>query len=392
MRHRPVQTLRRPAQDAHSHPTMRLVSVTRIPTRARLARDVRIGPLGTVPLLRAGAAVEPRYRTRMLQLGVPAVWIDDELSRGIEPLDPLSAPARERVGDAVVKTLGEARSGLAEKQSAISEASLARLRAVAEMIAEEIANCPEAAYALTEMATADSYTHRHSVRVTTLGLLLAARHWARHGWMDHTRKRRFDGIPERLTLLGVGLMVHDIGKLAIPSQVLNKPGRLDASEWELMRRHPDIGVSMLPAAQTSYRVLAVVRQHHERLDGSGYPSALTGEAIHEFAKLCAIADVYDAICSERPYKAAAPPHVGLKIVRDGGGTAFDAAMVDSFCRVVMPYPPGHEIVLPDGRVGIVVDVRPDAPYEPLVRIPFEGGGFDERRVRLDEQAGAQLAA
>ena len=118
-----------------------------------------------------------------------------------------------------------------------------------------------------------------------------------------------------------------------------------------MKTHAVAGVELLRPADLSPLALSVVRDHHERIDGSGYPDGLIGHQVQEFPRIAAVADVYDAVTSERVYKPAAPPHVGVKVIRSGTGTGFCPNVVRAFRAVVMPYPVGHEIKLPDGRVG-----------------------------------------
>jgi HD-GYP domain-containing protein (c-di-GMP phosphodiesterase class II) len=244
------------------------------------------------------------------------------------------------------------------------------------MIAASITDSPDAALFLGDLAGADQYTHRHSVNVTALGLLIGRAYWRTEGWIDFKGRRRWDRIDERLAKLGMGLLLHDIGKMVVPAEVLNKPGKLDAEEWELMRSHPDAGVALLDTATISPLVRSVVRDHHERFDGSGYPRRLAADQLGEFPRIAAVADVYDAITSQRPYAPAEPPHVGVRVIADGAGTAFDPAVVRVFSRLVMPYPVGTEVTLPDGCIGVVEEVDPDRPYEPLVR-------SDSGSVRLD---------
>lgn len=174
--------------------------------------------------------------------------------------------------------------------------------------------------------------------VTALGLLLGRTHYRRHGWLDYRGKRRFDGIDARLTLLGMGLLLHDIGKMAIPSSILNKEGPLDDAEWELMRSHPEAGVALLNTDTVSPLVKSVVRDHHERWDGSGYPRGIAGDRISHFAQIAAVADVYDAVVSARPYKPAAPAHVGVSVIVNGAGSMFSEEVVDAFRAVVMRIP------------------------------------------------------
>ena len=204
------------------------------------------------------------------------------------------------------------------------------------------------------------------------------------GWVDWAGRRRFDEIEERLTTLGTGLLIHDIGKLAVPHEILNKPNSLSPEEYEVVKTHPEAGVEMLPSDRMSSLVLAVVRSHHERWDGLGYPHGKAGDRIHLFARIAAPADVYDAITSDRPYKQAAKPYIGVRAVCEGAGSQFDPKIVEHFRRVVMPYPIGHEIALPDGQIAVVASVDPEQPYFPTVRTRNENGGIDETVVDMSE--------
>jgi HD-GYP domain-containing protein (c-di-GMP phosphodiesterase class II) len=243
-------------------------------------------------------------------------------------------------------------------------------------------DCPEAALALEDLNAFDSYTHRHSVQVTILGLLIARRVWTKDGWRDFRGRTRRDGVEERLRKLGIGLLVHDVGKIAVPPEILNKPGRLTDAEMTVMRTHPQAGAELLRSAGMSLLGLSVVRDHHERIDGSGYPRGLSGSQVQEFPRIAAIADVYDAVTSARAYKGAAPPHVGVRVIRDGAGTQFCPALVEHFRAVVMPYPVGHEIALPDGRTGVVARVDVAAPDVPTVRVADGRGGVEELAVDM----------
>jgi len=122
----------------------------------------------------------------------------------------------------------------------------------------------------------DDYTHKHSVQVTLLGLLIARRAWQTDGWIDYRGHRRFDRIDDRMRKLGLWLLVHDVGTLAVPPEILNKPGRLTDPEMEIMKTHAVAGVELLRPADLSPLSLSVVRDHHERVDGSGYPESLFG--------------------------------------------------------------------------------------------------------------------
>lgn len=152
-----------------------------------------------------------------------------------------------------------------------------------------------------------------------------------------------------------------------------------------MRTHPDAGVELLRGADLSPLVLSVVRDHHERPDGTGYPRAMAGTKVQEFPRIAAVADVYDAVTSERVYKPAGLPRLGVRVIREGTGTQFCPEVARHFAAIVMPYPVGHELRLPDGRVGVVSAVDPATPDLPTVRV-LEDGWVTEFAVDMSETA------
>ena len=157
-----------------------------------------------------------------------------------------------------------------------------------------------------------------------------------------------------------------------------------------MKAHPDAGVELLRPADMSPLSLSIVRDHHERMDGSGYPEGLHGTQVQEFPRIAAVADVYDAVTSERVYKPAAPPHVGVRVIREGTGSQFCPSIVRHFRAVVMPYPVGHEITLPDGRAAVVASVDIASPDVPTVRVRGDAG-IEEFTVDMTDGAATSAA-
>lgn len=361
---------------------MRLIRLSAVSDGMVLARDLRTGRPGEIPLLRAGVRLSGSYASRLRSIGIQTVWIDDELSRGIEPLPPLEPEQRTAAESAVAQSFQHTSRALSTGGSAVPPRDLELLSSTVAAIAASLADVPEASLALGDLAIADAYTHRHSVQVAIIGLLIARRHWHRNGWRDATEHVRYDRIDARLTKLGVGLILHDIGKLAVPPAILNKPGRLTEEEFAQIRLHPAAGVDLLRAANPSPLTVATVRDHHERLDGSGYPAGRSAEVIHEFARICAIADVFDAVCSERPYKSAAPAHVGVNIIGEGvlrGG--LDPAIAAAFRRVCMPFPLGTDVVVDGETLGVVAAIDADEPWMPVVR-RLRNGAMEELALDL----------
>jgi HD-GYP domain-containing protein (c-di-GMP phosphodiesterase class II) len=243
------------------------------------------------------------------------------------------------------------------------------------------------ALALNDLANADGYTMKHSLAVTALGLAIGLRLMRKFGWSDFRGQRRFDELDERLQLLGVGLLLHDIGKLAVPAEILHKPGRLTEEEWTAMRAHPELGHQMLKEASGISPVSRIiVRSHHERWDGTGYPDRKAGTDIHQFARIATVADVFDALTSERPYKKAEAAHRGYEFVLSRVGREFDPEVVEIFRASVAPHPPGTGVVLSDGACGVVKEVKQGLVNRPIVRVVLDSSGalIEPREIDLAE--------
>jgi HD-GYP domain-containing protein (c-di-GMP phosphodiesterase class II) len=243
------------------------------------------------------------------------------------------------------------------------------MAAIVDQIVAAVAGHGETALVLTDLHAADAYTHQHSIDVCALGVLLGRTLFLRDGWRDYKGRRRVDGVNRRVHQLGLGLLLHDVGKIGVAPEILNKPGKLSDDELALMRTHPEIGAHMLTSNAFSPLVRAVVREHHERWDGKGYAQGIAGSDINQLARIAAVADVYDAVTSERPYRPARPAHIGVEEIIKGSGTQFDPEVVDIFRSLVMPYPVGTEITVDEGRVGVVASVDAADPHRPLVRFP-----------------------
>ena len=356
---------------------MRLVSLDRLRPGSMLGVDVHETGDDGPPLLRRGVTLHEKYIEALRGKGVLSVWVDDDLSEGMVPNRLLSTGTERQAVTAVSSALGDATDALAAGRGLSAEA-VNELETVAELIAKEVHTSPNVGLHLADMLGADQYLLQHVVDVTALGTVLAARLFRRNGWIDHLGQRRVDDIDPRLGKIALGLLLHDIGKLAIPADILNKPGKLTSQEWDEVRKHPQTGADML-GMNGSLVIRAVVKQHHERWDGLGYPDGKAGDEIHQFARIAAVADVYDAVTADRPYRRAMAPHQGCRIIRAGAGTHFDPEVVDIFNKVVLPFPPGVEVELADGRQALVVDADPHVPYEPTVRVRNSNGSIEEIR-------------
>ena len=360
---------------------MRRVPVAELKTGDRVARDVYADPAG-LPLLKAGIRISDSYRESLKRADVPAVWVDDALSKGIEPLEVLSEETKRRATMAIRDAFRDGPTTLKSGKD-LPDKTVREMIDVVDLIIEEVAQSVDAALALNDLANADGYTLKHSLAVTTLGLSLGLRVMQRYGWFDAQDKLRFDDVHGRLPALGVGLLVHDIGKLTVPPEILQKPGPLTPEEWVAMKTHPLEGVRILQHATISPLSRAVVRSHHEMWDGKGYPAGLIGPKIHQFARVAAVADVFDALTSDRHYRKAWPVYKAWKFIIDRSGTHFDPEVVNVFESSVAPYPTGTDVKLSDGTTAIVKDVRPEHLTRPIVRVVLDPAGAEMTPKEID---------
>ena len=175
----------------------------------------------------------------------------------------------------------------------------------------------------------------------------------------------------------MGLLLQDIGTLAVPDSIREKRGILSAEERAIMQQHPVLGLELLEASELSPLTKVTVAQHHERYDGSGYPRALAGDDIHDHGQIAAIAEAYVSLCNEDTGGGRAfQPHEAYRLILQARGRLFRPEVVDAFAAAIAPYGPGTTVQLSDGRYGIVVGNHAHAPLEPIVRVTHDRDGLE----------------
>lgn len=230
-------------------------------------------------------------------------------------------------------------------------------RRLADRMAENIVQNENALVWLTQLKNRDEYTSLHSINVCVLSLLFG----------------RYLGLNEsQLQRLGLGALLHDLGKMCVPNATLNKPGRLDANEKVEMRRHPEHGYQLLKDTQDMHpAVLEIVRSHHERVDGTGYPQGLKGKAINQYALIVSIVDVYDAVTSDRAYHLGISPHEALNMIYGWATKTFPRELVESFIQCLGIYPIGSLVELENGEVGVVMTVNRTQRLNPILTLVLD---------------------
>ncbi|WP_217914031.1 HD-GYP domain-containing protein [Miltoncostaea marina] len=351
---------------------MRIIATSRLQPGMRLARPVYSVSSGArMPLLRPDAVVTERVRAGLARAGVFAVYIDDHLSEGIAPTEPISPELR----DHAVRELSSVFSSVTTDGTStrVAGEQVERLGGLVKSVLGELRESRHMVSALMDLQAFDAYTLGHSLNVCVLGLMLGDAMMRQMGWEDGRGVRRFDHLDDRLEKLGVGLLLHDIGKLVVPAHILQKPGRLTEDEMSLVRNHPQAGLDMIERGALSALSRVVIIGHHERMDGRGYPNG-RGADLHPHAQLAGMADVYDAVSSMRVYHARRPTHEAWELVLSLAGSAFPIELVEIFKRTIAPYPEGVAVRLSDGRRGIVARTSREHITRPRIRVTHDADG------------------
>ena len=229
--------------------------------------------------------------------------------------------------------------------------------AVAGMVESVIRN-PDALAWLTHLKKKDDYTALHSVRVCILAL---------------TFGRHLELPVEQLNVLGIGALLHDIGKLKVPNEILNKPARLTDAEFVIMRTHVPLGVEILVNSAGIPAAVEVAQRHHERYSGGGYINGFSGDQIGLFGLIGGIVDAYDALTSDRAYHAGRSSYDALDLLYQAKNTDFHAGLVEQFIQCMGIYPLGSIVEMNDGRVGVVISINRSHRLKPCVAMVLTPG-------------------
>ena len=268
-----------------------------------------------------GTPLTDRYIYRLRQLSVPELHVTS-LSSNFQlqpPPDIIKEHTRVQAVENVAETFRQAEMH--------GQFNMSLMERCADLLVRDIMSKKKNLVQITDIRLHDSYTFSHSVNVAVLATMLG-------NLCGYSKSK--------LQVITLGGLLHDIGKLAVPTSILNKPGALTADEFKIIRRHPSEGRRLLKELKSPIAsILAIIAvQHHEHIDGSGYPYHIHGKSIHPYSRITAIADVYDALTSVRPYKRAYKPNVVYQMMMHNSPGHFDMDRLRLFFENVAIYPVG----------------------------------------------------
>lgn len=301
-------------------------------------------------LLNLGSVIKQGYIDKMMAMGFQGLYIDDEISSEVEIKDIISDSLRiqalHTIKNVCIESIDERKY---KKNNRFSETKL-----LIRNIVEDIISNRDTMVNLVDLKTYDDYTYFHSVNVAVLSVVIGTAYGLNK---------------DQLIDLGLGAILHDIGKIFLDIKILNKKGDLTVEEYKHIKKHPELGYQYLKdkfeIPMSSY---IGVLQHHEHYDGTGYPHQKKGKDISLYGRIICIADIYDALTSKRPYRDALTPSEAMEYIMANGSLIFDTELVEVFVKKVAPYPVGSMVQLSNGLKGIIVENYEDACLRPKVKI------------------------
>ena len=327
---------------------MRQVNVLHLSEEETLAHTV-LDVTGRI-LLTSGAKLTNLYINKMRSLGVDTVLIEDDRLDDVVINMPISPRTKEAAYQAVKSV-----------RNCLETNRLIRLNELREMLKRMISDLLSFEGILgyvSDVQGFDALNFHHWVNTTIFALIIGVA----NGYSE-----------TKLLECGIGVLMHDIGKFKIPDVILNKMDKLTEAEFKVVKEHANYGYEMLRQINGFGLTSAhVALQHHERWDGSGYPRQLKGTAIHEYARIAAISDVYANLTSKTLYRDAIEPYQAHEYITAHSGIFFEPKLVNIFSKQISIYPNGSGVLLSNGQRGNVVKQNAGCPARPYLRMLYQG--------------------
>ena len=321
-------------------------------------------------LLNSGVRIKQRYITQLENFSIQAVYIEDNLLPDVEVEDVISEKTRVEAIKTVKDMLGNIKREANSGRCLVLPGE--KLVHAVQDIIKDILSHKSLMVNLVDIRSTDSYTFGHSVNVTVLSILTGIAMGLSQNSLHH---------------LGIGAIMHDVGKVMIPDEILNKPSSLTPEEYKIVKRHSEFGFSILDKqSEISQLAKRIALEHHEKYDGTGYPFGLKGTEIHQFSQIVGMADIFDALTADRIYRKGFLPHEAYELLAGSGGKLFDYKLVKAFLSNIAAYPVGTIVRLNTGEIGLVVNTPKGLTTRPEVRVFFNQDCFvkEQYEVHLAE--------
>ena len=333
---------------------MRLLGISYVKEGDVVAKNIYDTKLNL--LVTAGRKLDNNFIKKLKKANVTYVYIDDEISKNIG-IESIVDDTFKLKTVSILKKIYENQMKNQDKLIAITDGDISDLKDLIDGFVDDIYASRERKYFSTEIMGQDMYTYNHCIEVAILSLKIG-----HHMGLDR----------ERLNRLGIGALLSDVGKAKVPQELINKKGLLNAIEFEEVKKHVLYGYNMIKGSvNLTPHSKQVVYMHHEKLDGTGYPEGFKGENIPLMARIVAVADIFDAIASDRTYSNRRSVGETIEILRAVAGTKLDSDVIFSLNAVVEVYPPGTLVELTNGVTGIVISNNP-SPTRPIVGVITDG--------------------
>ncbi len=309
------------------------------------------------PLLRRGTVLERRHIERLKNLGIPVIYVEENLVRA-EVEEAIMDGVRVSAVQEARRIILKVRKELKFYNKKVSEVDLSddmeRVKGVIDSLIKEVLKTKSALFSFIDIRGVDDFLYSHMVNVTVLGMMTGL---------------SLGYKPDKLFLLGVGLFLHDIGKAIIDDVVLANQKLFDRETNPMIIKHPLIGYELIKGIPgVSLLSAHVAYQHHERVDGEGYPRGLSGSEIHEFAKIASVVNAYDILVSGSPFHPRVKPSEAVDMIKGKVRSFFDKDVVEALLKNIALYPVGSVVKLSTGELAMVSQTKKGFPDRPIVRI------------------------
>jgi len=303
-------------------------------------------------LLVAGHVLTRKNISSIQRKGYPGLYIEDDVSRDIEIITTISDELRIETAKGIRRLFTE----IGETKN--PRGRINNIKQLVGCIIDELLENKDIMVNMIDLKCFDNYTYMHSVNVAVLSIVTGIA-----VGLDR----------DTLSQLGLSAILHDIGKVFVNKKIINKPDALTDKEFEAVKKHSEYGYKYTKEQfRLSPRITAGILDHHEKYNGTGYPKGKSGNMISQFGRIITVADIYDALTSERPYRKAQSPSEAMEYVLGGVESIFDPRMATVFIRKIAPYPVGTTVRLSNGYTAIVIENYEEVCLRPKVRVIKNG--------------------